>query len=143
MDEPRGVDRETLRQKGDYLRDTLRQLEKIRMGGREAFLQDPIVQAAATHFLQTGIEAMLSMASHIVAREGWGLSQTYWDSIAALLEQKLLPAESADTLRQMVRFRNRVVHLYDQVDAEQVWGILERHLRDFDVFLTAVVERYF
>ena len=143
MGDRRGVDAEKLRQKVDYLRDALRQLQKVRVGGREAFLQDQIIQAAAIHFLQTSIEAMVDASNHVITREGWGLPQTYKDTVDILLQEQLLPAETAETFRQMVRFRNRIVHLYDQVDAEQVWRILEQHLEDFDVFLAGVVERYF
>lgn len=48
------VDRDKLRQKIQYIRDSVRRLEEIRARGEEAFLADPILQAAATRFLQTG-----------------------------------------------------------------------------------------
>ncbi len=43
----------------------------------------------------------------------------------------------------MIKFRNRAVHLYDEINAEEVYTILEHDRGDFEVFLRAVVSRYF
>lgn len=43
----------------------------------------------------------------------------------------------------MVRFRNRAVHLYDEIQAAEVWKILETRLGDFDVVVEALAARYF
>lgn len=43
----------------------------------------------------------------------------------------------------MVRFRNRAVHLYDTISPDEVYRILDRHLGDFDVFVAAIVRRFF
>lgn len=34
----------------------------------------------------------------------------------------------------MVQFRNRLVHLYWEVDAEIIYEILQKNLGDFDLF---------
>jgi len=39
----------------------------------------------------------------------------------------------------MVQFRNRLVHLYWEIDAEIVYEILQKNLGDFDVFTKYVV----
>lgn len=43
----------------------------------------------------------------------------------------------------MVRFRNRAVHLYDEIDAQEIYQIPESDLPDFETFIAAVVKRYF
>jgi uncharacterized protein YutE (UPF0331/DUF86 family) len=43
----------------------------------------------------------------------------------------------------MVRFRNRAVHLYDRIDPREVWKILQEDLGDFELFIGAMVERFF
>ena len=71
------VDPDKLRQKLQYIRDSVRHLAKLREQGEERFLSDEIHQAAATRYLQVGIEAMIDAAHHILAREGLGLPKTY------------------------------------------------------------------
>lgn len=139
----RPVDPDKLRQKIQYIRDAVRRLEEIRDRGREAFLADSIIQAAATRYLQTGIEAMLDAAHHIVAREGLGLPQTYRAAIDLLIRHGILPQDKAETFRRMVKFRNRAVHLYDEIDPGEIYSILEHHLTDFEDFVEMLVKRYF
>ena len=45
-----------------------------------------------------------------------------------------MPDDFLPTARQMVRFRNRLVHLYWEVDDEIVYQILQNNLADFDRF---------
>ena len=137
-----GPDREKLRQKIQFIRDCVGRLEAIRARGADAFRADPILQDAAVRNLQIGIEAMLDAANHIVAREGLGLPETYWQSVELLIRGGILPADRADDLARMVRFRNRAVHLYDDIVPGEVHEILEHRLEDFEMIVRALVQRY-
>jgi uncharacterized protein YutE (UPF0331/DUF86 family) len=137
------VDRTKLRSHLDHLRGDLRRLGRIRDEGRSEFLENEVAQAAATRWLQTAVEAMIDIGNHVIAREGLGVPRAYADSMEILIRDGVLPADHRDSLVAMVRFRNRVVHLYDEVDAEDIWAIIERDLGDFETFMAAIVERYF
>lgn len=137
------VDRGRLRPKIVHIRERLRRLRGIRGRGREAFLDDELLQDAAVRNLQTAIEALLDMANHIVSRGGLGTPASYRDAIDSLLEHGILPGERGDAFRAMIGFRNRAVHLYDELDAEGVFEILENDLGDFEVFIGRVVDRFF
>jgi uncharacterized protein YutE (UPF0331/DUF86 family) len=41
-------------------------------------------------------------------------------------------------MRQMARFRNRIVHLYWDVDLDLVYAYLTGRLADFDAYLAAI-----
>lgn len=41
---------------------------------------------------------------------------------------KLFPDENIQHARQIVGFRNRLIHAYDAVDASMIWVIINRHL---------------
>ena len=137
------VDREKVRTKIQFLRESLVQLERIRSLGEEAFLSDPILQAAAVRYLQVGIEAMLDIASHVIAREGLGTPETYRQSMEILLQNGTLPTDRAEAFLAMIGFRNRVVHLYESVDPKEVARVLQGGLNDFEAFISAVSRRYF
>lgn len=137
------VDPTKLRSHLDHIRSDLRRLERIRDEGRSAFLENEVAQAAATRWLQTAVEAMIDIANHVIAREGRGVPRAYADSMEILIRDGVLPTDHRDALVAMVRFRNRVVHLYDEVRAEDIWAIIERDLGDFETFIAAIVERYF
>jgi uncharacterized protein with HEPN domain len=40
----------------------------------------------------------------------------------------LFPDETLENVRQIVGFRNRLIHAYDAVDNSVVWAILKNHL---------------
>lgn len=46
--------------------------------------------------------------------------------------------EEAGLIRQMIGFRNRLVHGYERIDDERFYEIISNHLRDFDRFKNAV-----
>jgi uncharacterized protein YutE (UPF0331/DUF86 family) len=48
-----------------------------------------------------------------------------------LNEEGILPDDFMPTLRQMVSFRNRVVHLYWDMDDATIYDILQRNLSLF------------
>ncbi|GAB6876933.1 type VII toxin-antitoxin system HepT family RNase toxin [Thermaerobacter litoralis] len=137
------IDREKVRDKIDFIRRNLVQLEALARRGPAALRDDKIAEAAAVHMLQTSIEAMIDVANHIVARLGLGVPKSYREAIDLLVEAGILPAEHRATFHRMVRFRNRAVHLYDTISPEEVHGILAHRLGDFDLFIGAVVRRLF
>ena len=61
--------------------------------------------------LQRGVQAMLDLAAHVVAREGLGVPEDLSASFALLDERAgILDAELADRMRRMTGFRNVAVH---------------------------------
>lgn len=136
------LDLDKVRTKLQYVRDTVRRLEDIRSQGREAFLADPIVQSASERYLQVGIEAILDLAAHIIAREGLAVSTTYRAAMETLLCEGILPSSHKEIFLRMVSFRNRIVHLYDRIDPGEIFTILEEHLGDFETFIRAITQRY-
>lgn len=137
------VDSEKIRSKLHFVRESIRRLEDIRSRGREAFLAEPIFQSAAERNLQVGIEAMLDIANHIIAREGFAVPKTYREAMETLIREEILPASHKEVFLRMTSFRNRAVHLYDEINPEEVFAILEERLSDFEVFIGAVARRYF
>ncbi len=136
------VDPDKLRHHLDYARSNVRHLERVRAEGRDAFLADERTQMATVRWLQTAIEALLDSGHHVIAREGLGIPRQYSDTIVLLAKAGILPAEQRDTYVSMVRFRNRAVHLYDEIASEEVWKIVDEHLGDFETFIGAVAGRY-
>jgi uncharacterized protein YutE (UPF0331/DUF86 family) len=84
----------------------------------EEFLDDFTKVESAKHLLQISIQSCLDIAQHIIADEGYRVAQDSYDAFVILNEEGVLPDSFMPTLRHMVSFRNRVVHLYWDVDDE-------------------------
>ena len=120
-----------------HFRNLDRYLEQLRVLAAEdqdAFLNDPIKIGAAKYYLQVAIESCLDIANHLIAREGWRAPSTYADAFAVLAEQDIIPKNFLSTMQKMARMRNRLVHLYWEVDAETLHQILRHHLDDFETY---------
>jgi uncharacterized protein YutE (UPF0331/DUF86 family) len=136
------VDADKLRHHIQFVRSTLPQLREIRDEGEASFLASPRSQAAAVRFLHTAVEALVDIANHVIAREGLGIPRAYADAVSLLVKADVLPRDREETFLQMVRFRNRAVHLYDEIDPAEVFAILRDDLDDFEAFLAPIVARY-
>ena len=107
---------------------------------RDEFLSDTIKIEAATHIVQQTIQACLDLANHIIASSGFRAPSTNAESFEILVENGILPEDFLPSLRQMAQFRNRLVHMYWDVDSETLYDeILHEDLGDFDRFVQAVL----
>jgi uncharacterized protein YutE (UPF0331/DUF86 family) len=114
----------------DYL-NTLRQLAVL---SEDQFVHDPIKLGAAKYYLQVAIECCMDVANHIIARQGFRAPATYSDSFTVLAEGGIIEPEFVPTAHKMVKMRNRLVHLYWEVDADILYDTLQNNLGDFDQF---------
>ncbi len=101
---------------------------------KEDFLRDFTRVESAKHLLQVSIECCLDIAYHVIADEGYRTAKGNYDALVVLNEERILPDDFMAVLRQMVSFRNRVVHLYWNVDDAIVYDIVQRNLGDFETY---------
>jgi uncharacterized protein YutE (UPF0331/DUF86 family) len=117
-------------------------LKSVQNTSIEVFLKDKILIGAAKYYLQVSIECCLDVANHIIAAEGFRAPKDYADSFTVLEEQDVVDAALGMKLRQMAKFRNRLVHLYGEIDDAYVHEFINKELRDILAF-KAVVARNF
>ena len=92
---------------------------------------------------QASIEALIDISNHIISRENLGVPESNADSFRILADNGIITAEKLKIFTAMARFRNKVVHLYDEIDEVEIYRIIVEHLGDFDYFINEVFERYF
>ena len=134
------VDPKVLASRIGKLRSYLEKLRILAAIPQEEFLQDFTKVESAKHLLQVSVECCLDIAHHMVADEGYRTPADYYDTFVVLHEKDILPEDFLPTLRQMVRFRNRVVHLYWDVDDAAVYRILQANLKDFETYIGYVLD---
>jgi uncharacterized protein YutE (UPF0331/DUF86 family) len=108
----------------------------------EAFLKDKIMIGSAKYYLQISIECCLDVANHIIASEHLRAPRDYADSFAVIEEEGLIPPELGQRLRQMAKFRNRLVHLYGEIDDAYVYEFINEDLKDIEEFKSIIIKQY-
>lgn len=137
------VDKVKLRQKIAFIEKNLRLLEELKEIAFQDFDENSINFNAAVRILQISIEAMLDIANHVVARERLGTPNTYGESFDLLALGKVITTEYAAIAKNMVKFRNRAVHLYMDISEKEVYSILQNNLGDYREFIRQLIVKYF
>lgn len=85
-----------------------------------------------------GIEICIDICTHLISRNGYRVPEDYGDTFMVMSEVGALDSAFSEELKKMAKFRNRLVHLYWQVDDKQVYDILQNRLSDFKRFLDSM-----
>jgi len=121
------------------LADYVGKLQIIAAFSPQEFAADFMRVESAKHLLQVSIECCLDISHHIIASERFRSPKTYVESFEILAAEGVLPTEHLPKFKQMARFRNRLVHIYWELDEADLYQILQSHLGDFDQFARSIV----
>lgn len=132
------ADRRKLEDRIDRIRRFRRDLDEFGQISRETFRTNRERQYAVLHAMQNAIEGCIEIASHIVSADHLGAPTNHAHLFSLLEEHRIVPSAVADSMRQMARFRNRIVHLYWDLDLDLVYEYLTVRLGDFDAYLAAI-----
>lgn len=136
------VDKQRLENKIYFVKKNLKKLNELKEESEENFLSDYKIYDSAKYNLQVSIEALVDIGNHIISRESFDLPETNADTFKILVNENIISKDRLKSYIAMAKFRNMVVHLYDKIDEEEIYNIVQNHLDDFDYFIKQVVERY-
>jgi len=111
--------------------DILKQLKELKL---DEFTADPRNYGSGERFLQLAIETTLNMGNHLISAYNFEAPEDYADIFLILGKHNVLPADFARELTNMARFRNRLVHVYWEVDTAMVYSLIQNRLSDFERF---------
>lgn len=134
------VSNEKISRKFLQLEEYLDILRDISSTPLESFLKDRILTGSAKYYLQVSIECCLDVANHIIASERLRAPRDYADSFAVIEEKGLIAPEFGQRLRRMAKFRNRLVHLYGEIDDAFVHEIISHDLKDLEDFKSIIIK---
>ena len=133
------IDHNVIMQKISVIRENIRHLRELATHPLPEFSSNFIFTASAERLLQVAIEACFDIGHHIIASEGFARPQEYREIFEILGREKILPISLVEKLVPMARFRNRLVHLYDTIKADELYMILQRDLDDFEEYIRHIV----
>jgi len=110
--------------------------------GEKDFLSDFRNIENAKHLIQVSIECCLDISNHIIASEKMRSPNDYADSFRVLHENKIIPDDLLNNLIEMAKFRNRLVHLYWEIDKEMLFEIIQLNLSDFNRFIQSILDKF-
>ncbi len=115
---------------------------QLRTFGRpEEIAGDLVQERFVEHTLQIAIQAALDVASHIVSDDHLGEPRNNRELFELLARHGWISEQLSRTLRDVVGFRNIVVHGYGEVDVDIVRDVAQHHVEDLLVFAAEIRER--
>jgi uncharacterized protein YutE (UPF0331/DUF86 family) len=135
---PSKIRLKTVTAKSELIREMLAGIETLPLASETEFFADTRMVAAGESFLRRALEALLDLGRHVLAK-GFGKVTPEYAAVADELEaQGIVAQENAAKLRLMARYRNRMVHFYDEITSRELYGILTRERGDVGEILTSI-----
>jgi uncharacterized protein YutE (UPF0331/DUF86 family) len=131
-------DRDRLVRQVSQMRNSVAQLERLKANEKQVFLSDADKVGSSKYHFIVAIEAAIDICNHIISQNGFRVPEDYSDTFSVLEEKGALEKTFAESLQEMAKFRNRLVHIYWEIDENQVYEILQSRLGDFKKFLDQI-----
>ncbi len=113
----------------------LGRLEDLQKLSEGTFIADPHKTGSAKYNLIVVIEGAVDLCNHVIAKNRFRTPEDYADTFRVITEQDAFDKEFTTALIQMARFRNRLVHIYWDIDDKELYRIIQTRLGDIKRFL--------
>jgi uncharacterized protein YutE (UPF0331/DUF86 family) len=125
-------------EKLSYIREMIEALRDLPLSSQKDFFADVRNSAAAESYLRRALEALFDLGRHIVTK-GFATAPADYKEIAAILTRKgILSEDHGRVLREMAGYRNRMVHFYNEIGAEELYQICRDELTDIEAITHAL-----
>jgi len=131
----RKPDIDVVTERAAFVQEMLSRIRALPLSSQEEFVADYRNVATAESCLRRGLEALLDVGRHLLARCFGCATREYKEIGARLGEYCVLSEEKADAMRQMAGYRNRMVHFYDEVSASELFRLCSSRLGEVDGLL--------
>lgn len=135
---PGRIDQNVIRAKLEVLREMLHGIEGLPLATSADLTGQPHMLAAGESYLRRGLEALLDLGRHLLAK-GFGIAAVEYKSVPRrLAEVGVLDEQQAVLLTEMAGYRNRLVHEYHRVQADELFLILSERRGDLATLAEAL-----
>ena len=124
-------------QKLQSLDETISELRSLGPVSAGELLQDWRTRRAVERDLQVLVEVVIDICQRVIALSGQTPATTGGDAVERCIAMGAIA--DRESYRQMVRFRNFIVHRYERVDVEILAEMVNRRLEDFAQFRQEVL----
>lgn len=110
----------------------------------DEFVDNALHYGSTERFFHLAIESCLNIGNRLIALYQFNkpvdTPDTYVDIFKSMNRLGAVDDGFLERLVQMAKFRNRLVHLYWELDRETIYSFLQNNLEDFKLFQQKVVE---
>jgi len=128
---------ERIEEKANRVRNYLNLLEEI----HESKEKSAVVREAKENLIRKSVEAVIDIASRLIALNELRRPDTYADYFQVLKDEGFISETLAANLKEMARFRNLITHQYHTIELKELNTIIDEDLEDIYQFIKSI-EQY-
>jgi len=106
------------------------------IGSYEDFSNNSLLQNGVERALQVAVEAIIDISERILSIKRIPPSGSGAANLEILENEGVI--KTAGRYSDMIRFRNFIVHRYEKIDTEVVYGIIKNKLELFSAFVDEI-----
>ena len=123
-----------------WIRGMMDNIRSLPFDSFDSFVFDRRNIAAVESYLRRGLEALLDLGRHIMAK-GFGQPVVEYKEIAhALRKANVLDEDKGNLLGILAGYRNRMVHFYHEISDRELYEICTSQLGDIEALLESLKE---
>jgi uncharacterized protein YutE (UPF0331/DUF86 family) len=134
------VDKVLIGRKISELETYLNQIREFRKISVARYNKDWKTQRIVERTLQILIELCIDIANHLISDRGMRLPTSYSDTFRVLMEQGIISKYLYKKMENMAKFRNVIVHQYEDINSRIVVSILHKNIKDFEKYKQAIIK---
>ena len=134
------INEDKIRKLSYEFKKALTRLKALSSLSKEGFINDPDKTGSSKYHFIVAVEAAIDLCNHIIAKNNYRTPEDYSDTFRVMGEAKIFSGDFVTNLIGMAKFRNRLVHIYWDVDDETLYKILRNNLTDLERFLKELGE---
>lgn len=122
------------------LDESLKDWEKYQKFSLEDLKTDRDTRNMILHAMLISIQTAIDISSYLIAQNGLKRPATYRETFELLAQANLIPEELASELSDLAGFRNVLVHIYWNLNYDEIYGILQNDLKTLRSFRDEIKE---
>jgi len=132
------IDKEKIKQRFSDINESLSEIKRITSLDDKEFWSRKEYIAAVKYYLLQAIEAVGSICVHIVAKRFNKGVSAFGECFEIFKKEGLLSEDLTARLRKMVKFRNKLIHRYWEIDDKNILQYARKDIGDFIEFMKSV-----
>ncbi|RLC38345.1 DUF86 domain-containing protein [Candidatus Falkowbacteria bacterium] len=134
------LDKQKIKKRFSEINESLAEISRLTGIKEKEFWKKKENLAAVKYYLLLAIEAVGSVCVHIAAKKYSKGVSTFGECFNELEKAGLFSKDLALSLRRMVKFRNKLIHQYWEIDNKKIFQYCRKNLDDFNRFMKKVNE---
>lgn len=132
------IDKEKIKKRFSEINEALEEIRKLTSLNDEEFWSKKEYIAAVKYYLLQAIESVGSVCVHIAAKKFNKGVSAFGECFEILEKEGFLEESLTSRLRKMVKFRNKLMHKYWEIDDKNILNYTREDLGDFEEFIKAI-----